>query len=334
MRRLVLIALGFVGGLVGCSDVDVLTAEFSDDLVEAQARTVELKVVDDADCSTLLRVEHAEIESVANVIAVRSTGYPIDPESDILRDLPRGRPLIFDVSVVDAEARQVARACEGVTLPTSGSTEVAITPSALPTCESTADALDLVFVFDASIAMRNATISLGGSDALVDRLTPLFDSGISPGGDRWTLVVHGPASEPQSAVALTDDRLEVLSAVEQAATNLSGPSRLYDAIRLGTIVARSRAVCGRQQALIVLAGGPDEGPRGGRELALAGLDGDRGRPDDDLYAVGIGISAAGKQALDLVIVDDFGSTQAALTADGLGAAMLRTRERLQGLIGL
>lgn len=334
MRHLVLLSIGAIGlcGLAGCGDVDVLQATFSDELVEAQARAVQLKVVDDADCSTLSRVEHAQIESVANVLVVRRTTYPINPESGILKDLPRGRALVFDVSVQDQESRQIARACEGVTLPDKGTTEVVIAMETLLPCEIPPVALDVAVVFDASQAMSLADATLGSE--VSTRLLPFFETPLSPAGDRWTLIVHGPTAQPEVRVPFTSDPNEIASAIEQIANGFSGPSRLYDATRLATIVLRSRAVCGRRPALLLIAGGIDAGPRGGRELAIAGLAGDRQNPDDDLFGVGVGVSVAGKEALDLILVEGLGRSQGALTAQTLTSVMRTARERLQALIGL
>ena len=318
-------------GLVGCSDLDVLEAEFADELVEAQARSIELKVADNTDCEALLRVEHAQIETVANVVATRSTRFPIDPESGVLEDLPRNRPLIFDLVALDQESRQIARACEGITLP-EDPTDVTLTMRALPPCESEPNGLDVAIVLDASVEMRNANASIGAE--LVDRLSAFLDSGLSPGGDRWTLITHGPSEDPIVAVPFTENRDSIISGIESAAADFTGKSRLFDAVRLGTILLRSRAVCGRRPTLLVLAGGFDEGPLGGRELAIAGLAGDRSTPDDDLFGVGVGISTSGKDALDLILVEELGITQVALTAESLTAALLRTRERFQGFVGI
>ena len=324
----------FIGLLscFGCSELDVLTATFADELVESQARTVALKVVDNADCDALSRVEHAQIESVANVIATRSTGYPINPESGVLENLPRGRPLVFDLSALDGESRQIARACQGVTLPNGDQTEVMVDMLALPTCTEDPTGLDGALVLDASVQMRFADVSLGSE--LVERLSAFFESGISAGGDRWTLIVHGPTVDPEVTVPLTSDRSAIVAGIAEAGQDFSGASRLFDAARLGTIALRARAVCGRRPVLLVVSAGFDAGPRGGRELAIAGLVGDRTNPDDDLFGLGIAVSAEGKESLDLFLVDNLGESQVALTGVTLSSALARTRDRLQGLVGL
>ncbi len=317
-------------GLWGCSDLDVLTATFDDELVEAQARAVALKVVDDADCATLLQVEHAQVERVASVLAVRESGYPINPESGILEDLPRGRRLVFDLAALDRESRQIARACLDVTLPNSGHTEVTMAMRALPECSLTPGGLDVAIVLEASLAMRNADVALGSS--LVSRVAAFLDEDISSGGDRWLLVVHGPTVDPEVTVALTDDRAAVATAVNQTIDGFGGESRLYDAARLATIALRARAVCGRRPVMLAIAAGADTGPRGGRELAIAGLDGDRNTTDDDLFGFGIGVSADGKRALDQILTDELGESQAALTSPSLDAALTRAHARFRGLV--
>ena len=316
--------------LVGCSDLDVLDASFGDELVEAQARTVELKVVDNADCVALSRIEHAQLESVANVVAVRRAGYPIDPESGILKGLPRNRPIVFDLSVLDAEGRQVARACEAVTLP-DGATEIRLVVRTLPECSAPPEALDVAVVFDASLAMRNANVAFGAQ--LPSRVTAFFDEPVSPANDRFALIVHGPTVDPEIAVPLTEDRTAIGAGIEQAAAGFGGDSRLFDAARLGTIVLRARAVCGRRPVLLILAGGADAGPLGGRDLAIAGLAGDRAAPEDDLIADGIAVTAAAKSALDAILQNDGSTSQVALTAATLTVALNRTKTRLQGLVG-
>ena len=319
-------------GLFGCSELDVLTVNFQDELVEAQARTVALKVIDNTDCETLSRVEHPQIESVANVVATRSEDYPINPESGVLRDLPRGRPLLFDVSALDRESRQVARACQGVTLPNSGNTEVMMEMLALPVCAEDPTGLDVALILDASVQMRNANVTLGSE--LVPRLSEFLDTGISSGGDRWTLIVHGPAEDPEVTVPLTTDRNAIVAGISQAAESFSGVPRPFDAARLGTIALRARAVCGRRQVLLIISAGTDAGPLGGRELAVAGLVGDRLNPNDDLFGVGIGVSAEGKGAIDLIFVDNLGDSQVALTGTSLSTALGRARDRFQALVGL
>lgn len=318
--------------LAGCSELDVLQATFQDELVEAQARGVQLKVVSGTDCPTLLTVEHTDIETVASVLAVRRAGYPINPDSGILNDLPRNRPLLFDLAVFDQEGRQVARACEGVTLP-GDATEIVIEVDALPDCGDVMPrGLDIAVVFDVSRAMLVANAALGSE--LQTAVSPLFEGGISPGGDRWTLVTHGPSDEPEVAVPFTDDAAAIEAGIDSALTNLVGPSRLYDATRLGTIVLRSRAVCGRRSALVIVAAGRDEGPRGGRDLAISGLAGTRQDPNDDLFGIGIGLSREGRDALELILIEDLGRSRAALTASSLANEIRLTRERLQALIGL
>ncbi|MEM7676224.1 MAG: vWA domain-containing protein [Myxococcota bacterium] len=317
--------------ITGCTDLDVLQPIFTDELVEAPARTVDLKVLDNADCSTLFTVDHAQVDQVAPVIAARRTGYPVNPESGILEDLPRNRPVLFDVSIVDQNDRQIARACKEITLP-STSTVVDVPMRTLPTCTDEPTGLDVAVVLDTSVSMRNANISLGSEVAA--RLISFFDSGFSLGGDRWTLITHGPTEEPTVAVPLTADRAEIVAGIEQSMRTLEGSSRLYDATRLATIVLRSRAICGRRPALVVIAGGPDAGPRGGRQLALSGLAGDRSDLDDDLFAIGIGVSQDGRRGLDLILIENLGVASTALTADTFTAALSRTRDRLQALVGL
>ena len=318
------------GGLLGCGELDTLVATFGDELVEAQARTVEVKVVDNAACANLLRVEHADVESVANVIAVRTTTYPINPESGILEDLPRNRPLIFDVAAFDRESRLVARACQGVTLPADDATEIVVEMRALPTCDIPPTALDIAVVFDASRSMRVASLGFEGDFA--DQLAPLFAEPIGSEEDRWTLVVHGPTMEPEVRQSWTNRPLEILDAIRGATAEFAGVSRVYDATRLGTVLVRAQAVCGRRQVVLVLSGGRDAGPPGGRELAISGLVGDRGDDDDDLYGFGIGFSSEAKSALERVLVEHLGDTQAALTRVSLDASIRAARGRFRAFI--
>lgn len=330
--RVVRLYLISVAALVGCSDLDVLQASFADELVEAQARTVDLKVIDDAECPNLLRVEHRDLEAAANVIAVRQARYPIDPASGILKDLPRNRPLVFDLSVLDRDDRQVARACQSVTLP-DDATEISLTVRTLPDCGDAApDALDVAVVLDASLAMRNANVALGSE--LEARLTPFFDEPLSNAEDRYALVVHGPTVDPDVTVPFTTDRTAIVAAIRQATSNFGGDARLYDATRLGTVLLRASAVCGRRPVLLMIAGGADAGPLGGLDLAVAGLAGDRNDPEDNLVAHGVAISATAKASVDLVLDNGLAVTQAALTAATLSIALEQARARLRSLVRL
>ena len=311
-------------------DPDVFVATFDDELVEAPVRSVEITVVPGAECPALLSVRHDEVSQVGSILTRRIAPYPVAPNSEVLRNLPRGEPLALDVAAYDYDGLQVARACEIATLDPELTTTVEVPMRALPACTLTAGALDLVLILDASVAMRDANTALGGE--LIDRLQAFVASGFPP-GSRVSLFLHG-ASPPVEVVPPTGDLATLSEALWDARDAFGGEARHYEAISLAAGQQRARATCARRPALLVVAAGPDSGAAGAFENAQIAIVATRGDTTDDIHTLGIAVSTDGRAALDDLIHPDFGQVRGALTGSGLGEALRTSRSQLLGLVGL
>lgn len=327
MQRQVL-ALVF---LVGCGGPNAsLEVTFTDELVEAPARTVDITVVDSSDCEALLSVPHDEAKSVGSVLAQRQAAYPLDPESDLLDELPTGRALAFDIAVYDATPTLIARNCQVAEISASNDTQIKVPMLSLPLCATPPTALDLMIVLDLSVAAAVADISMGGQ--MIPRVRAFVASGFSA-GTTVTVVTHGPAA-PTVLVGPTSVLTEVDAALEPLPTMYLGQGEPYEAIAMGTSLLRARAVCGRRPALLTLVASPDSGALGSLDEALIGVAAARMEPADDIFTAGIGVSVDGNTALVDLLGDTLGVRYGALVEDTLVNALSASRLRFQSLIEL
>lgn len=327
MRRQVL-TLVF---LVGCGGPAAsLEVTFTDELVEAPARTVDITVIDSSDCEAILSVPHDEAKTVGTVLAQRQSAYPLDPESDLLNELPTGRALAFDIAVYDATPTLIARNCQVAEISASNETKIIIPMLSLPVCNTPATALDLMIVLDISEAAAAADASMGGQ--MIPRVRAFVASGFSE-GTTLSVVTHGPAA-PSVLIGPTAVLSELDAALEPLPMMYLGRGQPYEAISLASGLLRARAVCGRRPAILTLVASPDSGAAGSLDEALIGVAAARMEPVDDIFTAGIGVTVPGNTALVDLLGDSLGVRYGALVEDTLVNALSATRLRFQSLIEL
>jgi hypothetical protein len=313
----------------GCGQApDALAVSFADELVEAPARTIRLTVVRGASCAELLTAEVESLADQGTVLVERTGRYPVAPEAALLEGLPRGEALSFHVAAHAADDVRVARDCAEATLEPDQPTTVAIELLGLPACEARPTALDLTLVLDTSRGMQSADLGLGG--ALIESLAELVESGFAVGSS-LSVVAHGhvapaelsgPSDEATTAAALRE--LEGVS---------GGEAVLYRAIAFASQRMRARARCGRQPAMLVVAGGSDASAPGELESAVIGLVATRGERRDDLPVYAIAVSPAARADLDYAEIADYGEVAGVLTRAALEEALRTARARMQALVG-
>lgn len=316
----------------GCAQApDVIALRFDDELVEAPARNVAIAVVSDTSCTDLLTLPHESLEDVATVISRTRTRYPIDPDLGALDFAPRGRPLSVDVSVLDAEDRQISRACDTITLPASEPATLTLQMHGLAPCAEAPTSLDLTLVLDLSLGMRDANVGL--DNALIDSIKTFVQNLGVPGGSvRFSIVTHGPEL-PMELLSPTYDKEVVLQTLENQRNVAGGSAHHYEALALGGAVLRDQAVCGLRPALLWVGGGPDESDPASFQIAAVELSGTRGEGFDDIFVFGLGVSAEAVDAMRLLIDDlDLARLQGALTVVRLQDVLRSVHSDLQGLL--
>lgn len=317
--------------VVGCGGPAAsLEVTFTDELVEAPARTVDITVVDTTDCEALLSVPHDEVKSIGMVLAQRQAAYPLDPDGGLLDELPTGRSMAFDIAVYDSTPTLIARNCQVAEISASNDTEIKVPMLSLPVCATPPTALDLMIILDLSDAAAAADVSMGSQ--MIPRLRAFVASGFST-GTTLTVVTHGP-SAPAVLVGPTSVLSEVDAALEPLPTTYLGQGQPYEAITFGAGLLRARAVCGRRPAILTLVASPDSGALGSLDEALIGVAAARMEPADDIFTAGIGVSLQGNTALVDLLGETLGVRYGALVEDTLVTALSASRLRLQSLIEL
>ncbi len=311
-------------------DPDLLVADFSDELVEAAGRTAEISVISDQDCQTLLAVRYEAVGEVATVIHRARTSYPIDPEARVLEGVPRAQVVAIDLTVLDLEDNVVSRGCIETTLPPSSAT-VEIPMFGLPVCESEPRFIEVGIVLDASSHMQLANAALG--NAVIDTLQDFLDLPSFPPNTSFSLLAHGP-TEPMEIVGGTENTDAIKQGLEQFRTGNRGEVRTFETLILASSRLRTRAVCDRRPAMLVISAGPDRGALGGFENAIIGIAGARGDTRDDLYTFGVALTQDARIDLDDLITDNgLGEVISAGTESAFANALSQARFRYQGLVG-
>jgi hypothetical protein len=316
--------------LAGCDRApDVLVASFPDELVEAPARRLEVAVIRGTPCATLLSVLPAEVEAASGgeVLARLRTPYPPDPGEDLLAGLPRGEPLAFHATALDATGVVVGRACAERALDPAAPTAVELALLGLQPCQREARALDLAVVMDTSLAMRLADIGLGGTT--VEAVTAFLEDGFSAGS--VFSVVGGETPDAVPAPAPAGEAVAALRALEGV---YGGAPRPFAQLSATARALRARATCQRRPAILALAGGRDAGPAGDLENAVIGLVGARGTAVDDLFTFAIALDPEARADLDLAVPAEVGAVAGARTEASLAEALRVARFRLQALVGM
>lgn len=311
LKVLIVTLAGSCAAPAACArDPDALNLFFTDELVEAPARTIDLFALSGVDCDTLLSRRHDDAPRSGELIAARNATYPIDPKRNILDDLPRGVPFALEIAAYDSEPLLIARACEVITLETAEATTIDIELRALPKCSSSASMIDLVVVLDTSTAIEVADSTRVHIDELNARV---IDGGRFPTGSLFSIVTHGHTDPPVEILPPTADVTSAHAAIESLRSVHHGKPLIYDAMYTSAALARARAVCGRRPALLVLLGGVDGGSNHLFEDAAIGVIGARGDPTDDIYAFGIGLTLNAYDELNDLIPEEIGIATGAET---------------------
>ena len=316
--------------VVGCGEnPDIVEAVFADELVEAAGRTAVLSVLASASCAELQTQTFDAVERLPDVIRTVRTSYPIRPESNALEDVPRGEPLVIDLTILNAGGRLVGRGCATTALPRNEPATIQIDMFSLPSCGEEPTTVDLTMVIDTSIEMQQADILFGNT--VIDELLDFVDLGGFPPGTRFSVVTHGH-SEPTERIAPNQDREVVKAAIESLRGLNDGDNRHFEAIILATELMRTRAVCGRRPAAVVVSAGVDRSAPGNFENAVIGLVATRGDLTDDIYSVGIALSDGARQDLGDLIPLEVGEVFGAGTSGGFATALSTARFRVQAIV--
>lgn len=292
MRAVILLGCA---ALAGCGASFGLQATFSDELVEAPARSARITVHDRASCEELFTKSSTDAARLPDVLASFERGYPIDPTDDsVFESLPTDQALTFDVVVLDERGLMIARGCESATL---GTLEAAlpIPVHTLPVCASAATSLDVMLVLDTSVGMQ-----LADQDGahIPELLATVFDPEAVFPDTVWGIVTYGHESRASERLPPTTDFMAARNLLHGLETVAQGESRLFDGITLGAELLRARAVCGRKPVLFAVVGFADRGSEHTFEDAQIGIVSSRGEPADDLYFVGVALTTEGYGDLD------------------------------------
>ncbi len=332
MNRLVLAALLASVTFACGGDPDVVIADFSDELVEAAGRSASIVVVSDQTCEALMAVRREAISDIATVVESTRTEYPIPPDVGVLDTVPRGRAIAIDVSVLDTDELLVSRGCVETTLPAGEAATIEVEMHALPVCDAEPQFVDIAIVLDASSQMQLANAALG--NGVIDKLQDFLDLPGFPPNTTFSLYAHGPTMIPQEILGSTENTAALKTALDAYRTGNSGSVRMFEAVILAAARARTRAVCDRRPALLVVSAGPDTGPLGGFENAIIGLAAARGNTRDDLYTFGIALTLDAQRDLtDLVGENGLGEVVGSASEGAFANALSEARYRFQGLVG-
>ncbi len=325
------LALAALTGL-GCgADLDVISVSFADELVEAPARNVEIAVVSDAPCDDTLNVAHEDLETVGTVLRRTRTRYPVAPDVGALEQAPRGRALSIDVSVLDAQDRQIARACDTLTLPAGQVATLDLRMHALARCSEAPTSIDLALVVDTSLGMRDANVGL--DNQIIDLLKTFVQNLGVPGGRvRFSVASHGDTA-PQQVLAPTLDREAASSALESLRGVAGGQAQHYGGASFAGAMLRDSALCDFRPAIVWVGGGADMRAPEDFQLAALQLSGTRGESFDDVFVYGVGISADAVGAMALLVDDlDLARLEGALTTMRTQEILRNVHSELQALV--
>jgi hypothetical protein len=316
-------------GLVAasCGDPDVLEAHFLDEVVGAPARFVEVTFLEGATCQELLAVLPQDVGTVGTIIATRNADFPINPEDEILKGLPRERPIVIHIVARDGGGGLVGRGCDAVTLGAATPIEISIELRALPKCDADYRYLDLTIVLDTSFEMA---FPFPGDDHI--NLIRGFVEGLEQ-GTKVSVVTHGH-TPPSEYLPVTSDLTIAGSSIAGLINQHGGTVDLFNSVALAARSLRSRAVCRFRPAILAIHAGLDPSTTGiPLTEAKVGLYATVGDDTDDIFLFGIFASENAKADLEELIA---GLTLAGLepgtTSSVLQGGLLDARFALDGLI--
>ncbi|MEM6368458.1 MAG: hypothetical protein AAF851_09155 [Myxococcota bacterium] len=274
-RRALIPALGLLLARCGAQEPELRTS-FATELLEAPARRLELSFYETTSCDALLALGRGE---GGRAFATRTVSYPPRREDQALRDAPDGE-YTLELRALDGSGRTVGRACRRVQTGLDPiEVELAVQTRCGPYTRS-----HLVLVIESSSEMLRADIGVG--EQLRPATRELLLSGDMPEGSQQGVISAGSDTELFGRfVGLEEARNQV------DATPLTGRSRLWAGIQEGVELLRSEADCRSLPALVVLAGGPEDGSDGTLPIeARLRAEGDPEDPADDVLFVGIALS--------------------------------------------
>lgn len=280
--RAVVRALGLTSLLAGCGQSVGVSATFTDDLVEAPARSLSLTFLSSSSCDAVLSALPATVATLPNALATRDYAYPLDPsQSDVFDDLPSDTSITVDAVARSSTGLVIARGCRTFTI--DALEEPAEIPlRALPECANTSTRLDVTLVIDTSVRMALA-------DQEAAHIPELMAAVLDPVGaipdTLWSVITYGHADEV--LLEPTTDLTAVRTAVNTLQNLATGQPRLFDAMAKATERARARAVCGLRPVIFVVASYRDEGSARSFTDAQVGIIGARGDATDDLYLMAV-----------------------------------------------
>jgi hypothetical protein len=289
VKRLLLIPL-----LAACDGVDdLLDATFVDEVVGAPARSTEVSFLEGGTCDDLMRVPPEEVEQVSSLISRRTAGFPIHPDEKIFEGIPRERPLLIHVVARDAGGFLVGRGCVEDALPEESPFTIAVELRALPACQTDWRFLDIAIVIDTTFDMAAHFPGNEHIDALKSFVSNFEE------GTRFSIVTHGHTQPPTELLPPTLDRDAVADAIEALRGMNGGTVSLFDGVSTTSRLLRSRAVCPRRPAMLLLEAGRDAAdsniPVTEAKLGLFATTGDS---SDDIYVHGVFATEQAKADLE------------------------------------
>lgn len=310
---------------------DGLELFFQDELVEAPARNVEILALRGKSCEEVLSVSHESLRSDPGLLLRAFEPYPVNPEHELLADLPSSEAVTLAIAAYDSELLQVARACRTVTLDGSQDEPLRIELRALPDCAAPPSKLDVMLVLDTSFQMEFA-------DPDRAHIPELLDSVLDPATvfpeTTWGVVTFGHNDRAAELLPPTSDLQEVRRTISALEGVHQGQPRLYDALHKATALLRARAVCGRAPALVVVASAFDSGSERFFEDAQIGVFATAGDSSDDLFLFGIALSTESYEVLDRLIPEgELGVVTGAGSRAQIDVVMREARDALAALIG-
>lgn len=327
MGRFLLLSLLVAAGCGG--EGDVLDAYFIDEVVAAPARTTEIAVFDDTVCEELLSVPADAVQDAGSLVAMRSAGFPVNPDEKILKGLPRGTNLAFHVVARDADGFVVGRGCEIHNLAPAGPLNVAIELHALPKCETEARYLDVAIVLDTSSRLSFVFPGSEHIELLQSELVMEMEQ-----GTRFSIITHGHTLPPTEHLAPTSDKQTTVEALNTLRGTLGERVELFNSVSLASRLLRSRAMCARRPAILVVEAGADDSSSNIPVVeAQIGLYATSGEPADDIYIHGVFTTIEAQEDLRELTSDiTSAGLSGAETVSSFRAALLQAKFGFDALI--
>lgn len=300
---------------------------FVDELVEAPAREASILGLTGTDCESLLSVPHEDAASTGTVIFSRTSRWPVAPDSDVFDDIPGDKEILLLVAVYDSANLQIARACQPINLSSSSSAEVEM--RALPICGNAPTTLDITIVLDTSTEMEVVDPELLHLSELVPRV---IEAQTYPEGTTWGIFTYGSQEGVVEFLPPTGDIELLRAATQQLRSTHIGPARLWDGVYDATGKMRSRALCGRRPALLLIAGSIDAGSSRLREDAAIGIFANRSDSNDDIYSFGIALSNDAYSDVEDLIPEGVGRVTGAESASNRRMALYEAGVELRMLV--